>query len=67
MDEKNGSLQGYSTNLKFSGREKRITAGILNKFVIQWTRKTNHCRDTQQISNSVEEKKESLQGYSTNL
>jgi hypothetical protein len=49
VEEKNGSLQGYSTNLKFSGREKRISAGLLNKFITSWTRKTNHCRDTQQI------------------
>jgi hypothetical protein len=67
VNEKHESLQGYSTNLKFSRREKQITAGILNKFKIQWTRKTNHCRTSQPIYNSVNEKNESLQGYSTNL
>ena len=67
VDEKNGSLQGYSTNLKFSGREKWITAVLLNKFITLWTRKMNHCRTTQQIYNSVDEKNVSLQDYSINL
>jgi hypothetical protein len=65
VDQKNESLQGYSTNLKFRRREKRITAGMLNTFKIPWTRKTNHCRITQQIYNSVEEKNELMQGNST--
>ena len=68
MDEKNESLQdNQQIYNSVDVKKKRITAGIINKFILPWTRETNHCRDTQQICNSVEDKNESLQGYSTNL
>ena len=52
---------------QFSGGETRINSGILNKFIVPRKRRTNHCRVTQQIYNSVDEKNETLLGYSTKL